>query len=130
MEICLIGDDNIVTAYEMKMKHVTIDDIDAAVAKISRHKTRIDNYIFITTENMERVVTEYAAKFYEETGGKEITILDCLGFLKHFLHLFHRIRVDFLNSYQEMVMAEPDSAISQALKEAFLALRQAAESGD
>lgn len=57
-------------------------------------------------------------------------ILDCLGFLKHFLHLFHRIRTDFLDAYQEMVMAEPDSAVSQALKEAFLVLRQAAESGE
>jgi hypothetical protein len=129
VEICLIGDDNVVTAYEMKMKRVTLDDIDAAITKISRYPTRIDNYIFITTEAIERPVAEYAAKFYEETGGTEIVILDCLGFLKHFLHLFHRIRTDFLNAYQEMVMAEPDSAVSQAVKEAFLALRQAAESG-
>jgi hypothetical protein len=69
-------------------------------------------------------------KFYEETGGTEIAILDCLGFTRHFLHLFHRIRTDFLNAYQEMVMAEPDSAVSQTLKEAFLVLRQAAESGE
>ncbi|MDE3016736.1 MAG: restriction endonuclease, SacI family [Pseudomonadota bacterium] len=130
VEICLIGDDNVVTAYEMKMKHVTIDDIDSAITKISHYHARINNYIFITTEIIERAVVEYAAKFYEETGGTEIVILDCLGFLKHFLHLFHRIRTDFLNAYQEMVMAEPDSAVSQALKEAFLVLRQAAESGE
>ena len=45
-------------------------------------------------------------------------------------HLFHRIRADYLNAYQTLVLNEPDSAISQTLKEAFLALRQAAESGE
>lgn len=130
VEICLIGDDYIVTAYEMKMKRVTIDDIDAAVTKISRHRSRINNYIFITTDLIDQAVSDYAKKFYEETGGTEIVILNCLGFLRHFLHFFHRIRTDFLNSYQELVMAEPDSAVSQTLKEAFLVLRQAAESGE
>jgi hypothetical protein len=48
----------------------------------------------------------------------------------HYLHLFHRLRKDFLDQYQRLVLQEPDSAVSQALKEAFLALRQAAESAD
>ena len=114
----------------MKMKRVTVADIDAAVTKIARYPARINNYIFITTETIEYPVAEYTAKFYEETGGTEIAILDCLDFTEHFLHLFHRIRTDFLNAYQEMVMEEPDSAVSQILKEAFLVLRQAAESGE
>jgi len=130
VEICLIGDDSIVTAYEMKMKRVTIEDINAAVTKIARHNGRINNYIFITTDKIDLDVSEYALKFYEETGGTEVIVMDCLGFLRHFLHLFHRIRADFLNAYQEMVMDEPDSAVSQALKEAFLGLRHAAESGE
>ena len=130
VEVCLVGDNNIVTAYEMKTKRVTVADIDAAITKISRHKTRISNYIFITTDAIESGVADYASGFYEETGGIEIAILDCLGFLKHYLHLFHRIRTEYLNTYQELVMAEPDSAVSQALKELFLALRQAAESGE
>ena len=75
-------------------------------------------------------VADYAAKFYEETAGTEIAIFDCIGFLRHFLHLFHRIRVDYLVTYQNLLLAEPDSAVSQTLKEAFLALRQAAESGE
>jgi DNA adenine methylase len=33
-----------------------------------------------------------------------------------------------LEAYQQLVLAEPDSAVSQPLKEAFLALRQASES--
>src|SRR3972149_4254919 len=60
----------------------------------------------------------------------EIAILDCTGFLRHFLHLFHRSRIDYLDAYQALVLAEPDSAVSQPLKEAFLALRQAAEADE
>lgn len=130
VEICLVGDDSVVTAYEMKMKQVTIDDIDAAVTKIARAPTRINNYLFVTTDKIAPEVSEHAAKFYEETGGIEIAILDCIGFLRHFLHLFHRVRADYLSAYQYLVLNEPDSAVSQTLKEAFLALRQAAESGE
>ncbi|MGZ5482593.1 MAG: DNA methyltransferase [Pyrinomonadaceae bacterium] len=130
VEVCLVGDEAVVTAYEMKRKRVTVDDIDRAVTKIGRAEGRIDNYIFITTDAIDRDVAEYAATFYESTGGTEIAILDCVGFLRHFLHLFHRLRADYLNAYQTLVLNEPDSAVSQALKEAFLALRQAAESDE
>ncbi|MFA5240471.1 MAG: restriction endonuclease, SacI family [Phycisphaerae bacterium] len=130
VEICLMGDDAVVTAYEMKMKRVTVTDIDIAVAKIAKVSTRINNYIFVTTDKIDPDVSEYAARFYEETGGTEIAVLDCIGFLKHFLHLFHRVRVDYLNAYQNLMLNEPDSAVSQTLKEAFLALRQVAESGE
>lgn len=130
VEICLVGDDSVVTAYEMKMKRVTQDDIDAAVTKIARASKRIHNYLFVTTDAIDPIVAEYAATFYEKTDGTEIAILDCVGFLRHFLHLFHRIRSDYLNAYQVLVLNEPDSAVSQTLKEVFLALRQAAESGE
>lgn len=130
VEICLMDEDSIVTAYEMKMKRVTQDDIDAAVTKIARAPNRIQNYLFVTTDVIDPIVVAYAATFYEKTDGTEIAILDCIGFLRHFLHLFHRIRADYLNAYQALVLNEPDSAVSQTLKEAFLALRQAAESGE
>jgi hypothetical protein len=130
VEICLIGDDSVVTAYEMKMKRVTHDDIDAAITKIAKAPKKIHNYLFVTTDVIDPVVSDYAATFYEKTDGTEIAILDCVGFLRHFLHLFHRVRTDYLNAYQDLVMKEPDSAVSQTLKEAFLALRQAAESGE
>lgn len=128
VEICLTGEENVVTAYEMKIKSVTIDDIDAAVTKITRAPHRINNYLFVTTDRIDPDVAEYAASFYENTGGTEIAILDCLGFLRHFLHLFHRMRIDYLNIYQAMVLDEPDSAVNQSVKEAFLALRLVAES--
>ena len=128
VEICLKDDDAVVTAYEMKMKRVTHDDIDAAVTKIARSPQKINNYLFVTTDKIDIDVAEYAATFYEKTEGTEIAIIDCIEFLRHFLHLFHRVREDYLNAYQNLVLIEPDSAVSQNLKEAFLALRQAAES--
>lgn len=130
VEICLMGDDSVITAYEMKMKRVTIDDIDGAVTKIARASKKINNYLFVTTDVIEPGVSQYAASFYEKTDGTEIAILDCIGFIRHFLHLFHRIRSDYMNAYQTLVLNEPDSAVSQTLKEAFLALRQSAESDE
>ena len=130
VEICLVGDNSVVTAYEMKMKRVLKEDIEVAVTKITRSTTHIDNYIFVTTDEIDPTVIEYANTFYERTDGTEIAILDCISFLRHFLHLFHRVRMDYLNHYQELVLAEPDSAVSQTLKEAFLILRHTAESGE
>jgi hypothetical protein len=130
VEVCLMGENRVVTAYEMKQKRVTRDDIDTAALKIARAPHRIHNYLFITTDVIDPIVSEYAATFYEKTDGTEIAMLDCVGFLRHFLHLFHRLRSDYLNAYQALVLSEPDSAVSQSLKEAFLALRQAAESGE
>lgn len=127
LEITLLGDNNVVTAYEMKMKTVTIDDINIALDKIASHKASIQNYIFVTTDKIDSEAREYAARKYEETGGIEVAILTCLGFLQHFLHLFHRLRTDFLDAYQELVLREPESAVSHTLKEAFLSLRKAAE---
>jgi len=130
VEICLANDDQIVTAYEMKMKRVTKDDVDRAIQKITARKPRIHNYIFITTDAIDDQVREYAATMYELTSGTEIAVLDCIGFVRHFLHLFHRVRIAFLDAYQDLVLAEPDSAVSQPLKEAFLSLRQAAETDE
>lgn len=130
VEICLLGNDSIVTVYEMKMRHITKNDIDTAVNKIAKAPKKIHNYLFITTNAIDFNVAEYAATFYEKTDGVEIAILDCIGFLRHFLHFFHRTRTGYLDAYQALVLNEPDSAVNQAIKEVFLALRQAAESGE
>lgn len=130
IQVVLSNDDRVVTCYEMKMKRVTVNDIDQALQKIIRSSQRLDNYIFITTDTISQEVQDYARTVYERTGGIEIVVLDCLGFLRHFLHLFYRLRMQFLDVYQSLVLAEPDSAVSQPLKEAFLVLRQAAESGE
>ena len=128
LEIVLIGDDNVVTAYEMKMRKVAVGDVDRALQKINDTGKRVDNYIFITTEIIDDNVAEYASTIYERTSGIEFVILDCIGFLRHFLHLFHRLRTKFLDEYQKLLLVEPGSSVRQELKEAFLGLRRAAES--
>lgn len=133
VEIALVTDDNLVAIYEMKDKRVTKADIDIALGKISdftkRTGQRIDHYVFITTDNIDRDVVDYAASLYTETRGIEFVILDCVGFLRHYLHFFHRLRMKFLSAYQELVLVEPASAVNNALKETFLSLRLAAEVG-
>jgi len=124
IQITLVDDTSVVTAYEMKTKRVVQTDIDIALQKL---RFRIDNYIFITTEEISQAVKDYAASIYGRTGGIEFVVLDCIGFLRHFLHLFHRLRTQYLEAYQELVVAEPESAVRQELKEAFLTLRLAAE---
>lgn len=126
IEIVLANDGRVVTCYEMKDKRVTKIDVDVALQKLSGAKNRVDNYIFITTETIEPEVGDYAKSLYDKTG-VEFAILDCVGFIRHYLHFFHRMRNDFLNTYQTMVLEEPTSSVSQPLKEAFLALRRAAE---
>lgn len=130
VEIHLVSDEDVLTVYEMKAKRVTRGDIDRAMMKIASHGRRPDNYIFITTDGIDDDVREYAAGMYERTNGVEIAILDCIGFLRHYLHLFHRLRLRFLDAYQSLVVGEPESAVSQPLKESFLALRIAAESDE
>ena len=126
IEIILSNDDKIVTCYEMKDKRVSKTDIDVALQKIGKMKYKIDNYIFITTDLIEEEVSKYAQSLYEKTN-IEFVILDCIGFIRHFLHFFHRERNDFLNIYQSMVLNEPTSSVPQPLKEAFLALRRSLE---
>lgn len=126
VEIILANEENVVTCYEMKNKRVTKADVIIAVKKISTCSRKMDNYIFITTDIIDAEVIEYASALYEDLG-TEIAILDCIGFIRHFLHFFHRRRTDFLDYYQALVLSEPNSSVDQALKEVFLALRQAAE---
>lgn len=129
VEITLLGDDKVVTTYEMKDKPVTIGDIDIAIQKIA-DGAEVQNYLFVTTAPIDPAVREHANQQYRELGGVEIAVLDCIGFLRHFLHLFHRLRTNFLDEYQELVLSQPESGVNQALKEAFLALRRAAQAAE
>jgi hypothetical protein len=127
VEIELTDDNSLVTCYEMKDKRVSTTDINHALTKISNAGKRVDNYIFITTDLIEAEVAEYAKSMFEKTG-IEIVVLGCLGFIRHYLHFFHRHRFQFLNIYQKLVLDEPNSSVGQPLKEAFLVLRKQAES--
>ena len=127
VEVTLVNDENVVTTYEMKDKKVIKTDINNALNKLSNSKGEIDNYIFITTDIIDEEVSDYAKSLYNRIG-IEMAILDCLSFVKHFLHFFHRHRISFLNIYQDLVISEPNSSVSQPLKESFLVLRKTAES--
>ena len=127
VEVCLINDENVRTVYEMKMKKVLREDIDRAIQKIANSGEFIDNYIFITTDEIDENIFEYAKSMYEKLGQREIAILDCISFLRHFLHFFHRLRRSFIDEYQKLVINEPESAVRHELKEVFLHLRQVAE---
>ncbi len=127
VEIVVQNDDRVCTAYEMKQKRVTVDDIDRAVQKMGNVSQRIDNYLFVTSEGIDPTVEDYARTQFDKIGS-EVAIVDCLGFLRHFLHWFHRHRIAFLNAYQILLLAESDSAVSVPLKSAFLSLRHTAES--
>lgn len=126
VEITLATEENTVTCYEMKTRSVQKTDVEKSIGKISSYGYHIDNYIFITTEPVEKEVSSYAGSLYRETG-TEVVVLDCIGFLRHFLHFFHRRRIQFLDCYQNLLLKEPTSSVSQALKDAFLALRVAAQ---
>lgn len=127
IQIFSTKDQKLLTVYEMKARKMTQTDVDIVLEKIGQAQIPIQNFIFITTEPIDHVLQNHVKKIYNETG-TEIAILDCVTFLRHFLHLFFRLRQDFLEHYQMLVLHEPDSAVSQPLKELFLTLRQAAES--
>ena len=73
--ICFVGENPVITTYEMKMKRVTQDDIDAAVAKITRAPTRIHNCLFVTTDAINPMVTEYTATFCEKLAALRLSFL-------------------------------------------------------
>lgn len=83
VEITLLGDDRVVTTYEMKDKVVTKADIDIAIQKIAAARG-VQNYTLITTKPIDPEVRAYARSQYAQLGGVEIAILDCVGFLRHF----------------------------------------------
>ncbi len=127
VEVTLVGSDDVVTGYEMKTRRVTRGDIDLALTKLAGRD--VQNYVFITTDIIDRDVKEYAASRYEQMDGRvEVVVLDAVAFLRHFLYLFHRRRGAFVAAYQRLLLEQPESAVGQPLKEAWLALRQAAES--
>jgi hypothetical protein len=127
IEVFLTNDQQIKTGFEIKAKKLDQKDIDIALTKILRSQ-HLQNYIFITTEAIDPDLMEYTRSLYERTNGVEVTILDCMGFIHYFLHFFHRQRFTFLETYQTLLLEQPESAVGQALKETWLSLRRAAES--
>lgn len=126
IEITLIDNHTIITAYEVKARQIRIEDINHALEKIHGSGAGLHRYLFITTEPVDESVARYAKAIYVSSG-LEIAVLDCLTFVRHFLHLFHRLRMAYLDVYQGLLLQEPESAVPPAIKEGFLTLRHAAE---
>ncbi|MCS7065385.1 MAG: hypothetical protein NZL85_03810 [Fimbriimonadales bacterium] len=121
LEIVSQDSQQLAIVYEMKTRHLTRGDLDRALQKVATTYSRIDQYVFITTTPVESAVAEYAALLSKQSG-TEFMILDCLQFIKHFLHIFYELRIHFLDEYQRLLLEEPESAVSYQLKQRFLEL--------
>lgn len=132
IEIWQHSSGRVISAYEIKARAVSLNDLQQAASKIrlaaqQSEVEQIDNYLLVTTHPTEREVSEYASQLSEQLG-IEFAVLDALSFARYLLHFFHRARLTFLDEYQNLVLAEADSAVRPELKLAWLALRQAAQS--
>lgn len=123
-DVEVLREESIVVVYEMKTRKIKRTDIDTAISKIKESKMlgKIEQYVFITTKEIESEIADTLAQLYQQTG-TEFMILDCISFLRHFLHIFYEYRMAFLDEYQNLLLNEPDSAVSHELKQAFLRLR-------
>lgn len=127
IEIAVRESDEVVTVYEMKTRKITRDDFSQAVQKLASKKIGVKQYLFIGTQPISEDVEEHVRELNESHFGVEFAILDCITFIRYFLHLFYQVRINFLNIYQDLVLAEPESAVRFALKDVLLSLRQSAE---
>jgi DNA adenine methylase len=127
VEIFSIHDpEHLSAVYEVKFKPVTLNDVHGAAVKLRQHPKPPAHFVFITTEPIDSAVSALCLEMSEEQPGTEFVVLDCISFIRHYLHLFHGLRATFLDMYQAILLAEPESAVSHTVKEAFLALRLAA----
>lgn len=128
IEVAVKESDDVITVYEMKTKEITREDISLALRKLAENQRSVSQYLFITTKPINESVVSHIHNINEQHYGVEFAALDCMAFVRYFLHLFYQERISFLNTYQDLVLGEPESGVSHPLKEVFLTLRQAAES--
>ena len=62
------------TVYEMKLKAVTIGDINVALEKLAAHPVGLRNYIFITTEPVDLEVLRLLSRSRNVTLLAEIEV--------------------------------------------------------
>lgn len=128
IEVALKDTDQVITVYEMKSRKLTRGDVSQALNKLAKGTQSAQQYLFVTTFPVSEDVKEQISDLNERRLGTEFAALDCVAFVRYFLHLFYQVRLKFLSNYQDLVLSEPDSGVRQPLKELFLSLRQAAES--
>jgi DNA adenine methylase len=132
-DIELVADDgSVVRVYEIKDREITETDIHNALEKIARleqeRRRKLKQYLFITTKSVDKSVLLVARNMYREIG-IEMAVLDCLGFTRHFLHLFFPFRLQFISNLTKLLMEEPDSSLNHAVKEYYLTLLNVLQSG-
>ena len=130
IEVALKDNDQVLTVYEMKSRKLERSDITQALKKVAKSPHGAKQYLFITTQPVSEDVKEHIQHLNDRDLGIEFAALDCIEFVRYFLHLFYQVRLVFLNNYQDLILSEPDSGVRQPLKELFLTLRQAAESAE
>lgn len=128
IEVALKDSADLITVYEMKSRKLSKNDVRQALNKVVNSQKSAKQYLFITTQPISEGVEEQIQVLNEQNLGIEFAALDCLAFVRYFLHLFYQVRLEFLNNYQNLVLSESDSGVRQPLKELLLSLRQAAES--
>ena len=128
LEVALKNSGQVITVYEMKSRKLTRSDIRQALNKVAKRPQDAKQYLFITTQPVSEDVMEHIMHLNERDLGIEFAALDCIAFVRYFLHLFYRVRLEFLSHYQNLVLSEPDSGVRQPLKELLLSLLQAAQS--
>lgn len=114
-------------AYEVKDRPVTRADLEVALEKIARQADgELQQYIFFgTAKAAGDAVSELLSPLYTETG-IDFLQLDCVEFVRHFLSIFHMARESFIEGFQLAIEAESNSAISDTVKIAVLAILQEA----
>lgn len=130
IEIAVQESDEVITVYEMKTKEITRADVSQAFRKLVQSHSDIKQYLFITTKPVSDSAAEEIYKVNEQQYGVESAALDCVSFVRYFLHLFYQQRLVFLDAYQDLVLSEPESGVRHPLKEVLLTLRQAAETAN
>ena len=83
-----------------------------ALQKLANGEGDVKQYLFIVTQPVNDDIQEYIRQLNERDLGIEFAALDCIAFVRYFLHLFFQVRIDFLNNYQDLVLSEPDSAFA------------------
>ncbi len=116
------------TVYQARSDRVTSDDLIHAAQWVCEWNPHVGHYVFLIAGAIDPALVRRAAELSAECE-VEFAVIDCLGFLRHFLHFFHRRRTAFLDAYQSLLLDEPESSVGQPLKEAFLASRRAALAG-
>jgi hypothetical protein len=126
LEIEFSTHQRLAVVYEMKTRLITINDLERAAQKVAGSPIQIDQYVFITTAPIDASIHGHAAYLSKQIG-IEFMVFDCIQFLKHFIHLFYELRMAFLDRYEQLLLQEPESAVSHELKQKFLELRAAAQ---